>query len=194
MAKAPFQYSCRCYDGLPFVRYAVLVRKLSLLLKLMGDDADSVGARVFQCLVDDVSSMCLVRECRELEEHFGSSVTDSILQRSETSIRAVKIRLKKIDYEIMLWRCTEKAPSVDNIESDVGWTKLWNAALDLGAKHTRGLQALSRVLGHHGLGIKPCPLCDAPGPLDCLLDHLLKEHHGTLKLGHDLQNIDSLLP
>ena len=130
-----------------------------------------------------------MRECRELEEHFGTSVTDSILHRSETSIRAVKIRLKKIDKEIMLRRCTEKAPSVADIERDVGWTKLWNAALDLGVKHTRGLQAFSRVLSHHGRGVKPCPLCDVPGPLDCLLDHLLKEHHGTLKLADDLLTI-----
>ena len=57
-----------------------------------GDIADGVGARVFHCLLDDVSSMCLVRECRELEEYFGTSATDSILHRSETSIRAFKIR------------------------------------------------------------------------------------------------------
>ena len=31
----------------------------------------------------------------------------------------------------------EKAASVANIEKDVGWTKLWNAALELGAKHKR---------------------------------------------------------
>ena len=55
-----------------------------------------------------------------------------------------------------------------------------------------GLQAFSRVLSHHGHDVKPCPLCDVPGPLDCLLDHLLKEHHGTLKLGDDLLKIESL--
>ena len=82
--------------GLPSVRFAVLVWKLGLLLKLMDDDADGAGARVFHCLLDDVSSICLVRECRELEEHFGTSVTDSILHRSKTRIRAVKIKLKEM--------------------------------------------------------------------------------------------------
>ena len=48
--------------GLPSVRYAVLVQKLGLLLKLMDDDADGVGTKVFHCLFDNVSSMCLVRE------------------------------------------------------------------------------------------------------------------------------------
>ena len=181
--------------GLPSVRYAVLVQKLSLLLKLIDENADGVGARVFHCLdlLDDVSSICLLRECREVEEHFGSNVIDSILHRSETSIRAVNIRLKKIDYEIMLRKCTEKEQSIAIIERDVGSTKLWNAALDMGAKHTRGLQAFSRVLSHHGSGVKACPLCDVPGPVDCLLEHLLKEHHWALKLGDDLLKIESLL-
>ena len=87
-----------------------MVRKLRVLLKLMDDDAHDVGARIIHCLLDAVSSMCLVTECTELEQHFGSNVTDSILYQSETSIRAVKIRLKKIDYEIMLRRCTKKVP------------------------------------------------------------------------------------
>ena len=81
---------------LSFVRYTVLVRKLGPLLNLTDDEADSVGAMVFHCLMDDVSSICLVRECQELEEHFGTSVTYSILHRSETSIRAVKISLRRL--------------------------------------------------------------------------------------------------
>ena len=52
--------------GLPSVTYVVLVRKLGLLLKPMDEGADGVGANVFRCLLDDVSSICLVRECREL--------------------------------------------------------------------------------------------------------------------------------
>ena len=78
-----------------------LVRKLGLLVKLINDDADGVVARVFHCLLNNVSLMCLVRECKQVEEDFGASVTDSILHRSKTSIRAVKIRLAKIDYEII---------------------------------------------------------------------------------------------
>ena len=45
--------------GLPSVRCAVLVRKLSLLLKLMNDGTNGVWVRVVHCL----------------EEHFGTSVT-----------------------------------------------------------------------------------------------------------------------
>ena len=94
--------------GLPSVRYVVLVRKLGLLLKLMDEGADGVGASVFHCLLDDVSSICLVREGRELEKHFGTSVTNSILCQSETNIRAVRIEIRKIDKEITLKKCLEK--------------------------------------------------------------------------------------
>ena len=77
--------------GLPSVSYVVLVRNFGLLLKLMNEGADGVGASVFRCLLDDVASVCLVRECKKLEENLGTSVTDSILHQSETRIRAVNI-------------------------------------------------------------------------------------------------------
>ena len=90
-------------------------------------------------------------------------------------------------------RCTEKAPIVVDIEKSVGWTKLWDAARDLGKKHTRGLPALSKVMSHHGRGVKPCSLCDVPGPLTCLLDHVLNDHHEALRPGDDLLTKESLL-
>ena len=112
------------------MRYAVLVWKCGLLLKQMDDEADCAGARVFHCLLDDVPSMYLVRECRELEVHISTSVTDSIVHQSEISIRAsVKIRLKNIDKEIMLSRCTEKAPFVADIERML-------AGLNCGMQHS----------------------------------------------------------
>ena len=121
MTEASFQYYCTLVVklGLPSLRcvHMVLVTKLGLL-----EGADGFGASVFRCLLNDVFSVCLVRECRELEEHFGTSMTNAMLCLSETSIRAVKIKLKKIDKEITLKRCLEKAPLVSYIEKNVGWT------------------------------------------------------------------------
>ena len=79
--------------GLPLIWCEVLVRKFGILLKLSDEVANGVGASVFRCLLDHVSSICLIRECRDLEEYFGTSVTDSILCQSETSIRVIKHRL-----------------------------------------------------------------------------------------------------
>ena len=71
--------------GLPSVRYAVLVQKLTLLLKLMVMMQIVLGIESFTVSRMNDSSMCLLRECRQLEVHFGSNVTDSILHQSETS-------------------------------------------------------------------------------------------------------------
>lgn len=47
-----------------------------------------------------------------------------------------------------------------DVEKNVGWIKLWDAALDLGVNHAKSLKILSRLMSHCGCGLKPCPLCD----------------------------------
>ena len=38
-------------------------------------------------------------------------------------------------------------------------------------------------MSYHGCGVKPCSMCDVPGPLACLLDYILiKDHCETLEL------------
>ena len=41
--------------------------------------------------------------------------------------------------------------------------------------------------------MKPCPMCDVPGPLASLLDLILKDHCEILELGNDLLTRESLL-
>ena len=72
---------------------------------------------------------------------------------------------------------------VADIERKIGWRHLWEIALDLGYRHTRGLQAL-RLMCHHGRGIKPCPLCDCKLMSISLLDHVLAVHDNKLQIGH----------
>ena len=58
---------------------------LSLLLwcgflkRYLAEGAMGFAAVVMSSLLDDPNSVCLVGECRELEEHFGSNYTDAIL-------------------------------------------------------------------------------------------------------------------
>ena len=89
-----------------------------------------------------------------VEEHFGTSKTDSILCRFKASVRAVKIELQKIDRTITLTRCLEKALFDADIEKCVDWTKPSDAVLNLGVTHTNGLQAFSRLMSHDGRGLK----------------------------------------
>ena len=52
-----------------------------------------------------------------------------------------------MDWEDCVWRCDEKAPLIAEVVKQGGsWIKLWDAALDLGTCHTKGLQTLTRML------------------------------------------------
>ena len=50
------------------------MRKLGFLKHTVRDGAIGVGAVAMRAMVDDVTSLCLVRECRALEEGFGSLI------------------------------------------------------------------------------------------------------------------------
>ncbi len=117
---------------------------------------------MMRVLSDDVESLCLVKECHELvEEGFGTSFTDELLSGAESVVlREVREAIRKIDREMMLEKCMQKSKFIVEVGKEVGWSKLWNSVMDLGPKHVRGLQNLSRMLSAHGRGEKPCfPQC-----------------------------------
>ena len=134
-------------------------------------------------LMDDVESVVLVQECRGLEEEFGTDFTDCFLRdRGAASMCEVKEKLRRLDRTMLLKKCDVMYPVVADIERKVVWRHLWETALDLGYRHTRGLQALSRLMCHHGRGKKPCPLCDCELSIP-LLDHVLAVHDNKLRIG-----------
>ena len=94
--------------------------------------------------------MCLVRECRELEESF-------VWMRLRKG-RAVREMIYQQDRQTLVDRCGEKAPVITEVAGQVGWARLWDAALDSVENAVRGMQMLSRVTSHHGRGGQPCPL------------------------------------
>ena len=55
-------------------------------------------------------------------------------------------------------------------------------ALDLGLRHTRGLQVMSRLISSHGRGRKPCHLCDQVNLATSVLEHVLEQHMNRLNL------------
>ena len=140
----------------------VAVRKLGVLRRQLAEDAVGVGAVAMRSLVDHPNSLCLVRECRELEECFGINYTDTILAGADgVGMREIKRVVRQADRVRQLEKCTERAPLIAEVVCRGGsWMRLWDAALHLGTRHTDGLQALSRMLAHHGRGSKPCPLCN----------------------------------
>ena len=65
---------------LDLVTYRIVVRKLGFLKRELTVGAVGVAAVAMRSLLDDPNSLCLVVECRELEEHFGTNCTDAILE------------------------------------------------------------------------------------------------------------------
>ncbi len=136
-------------------------------------------------LSDDVDSLCLVRECRELEEELGSGsthFTEEILGKSELSFRNVKDAIHKSDQKQLTVRCSAKSPVIAEIASQIGWSRLCDAALDLGGKSTKVLQFLNRAMSHHGKGNHPYPVCTTSQLQTSVLEHLLECHSSDLHL------------
>ena len=87
------------------------------------------------------------RECRELEEMCGVAFTDRLLKGELMWGKNSKEEIRRVDSAQLLDRCDLRAPVIAQVERRPGWARLWDATLDYGVSHTRGLQLLSRVLG-----------------------------------------------
>ena len=54
-------------------------------MRVMAGDTGSLSGSVLLAMCDDVESICLVREFKEMEEHFGTNFTSDI--KKETKMR-----------------------------------------------------------------------------------------------------------
>ena len=150
----------------------------------MAGDTDSLSGSVLQLLAlcDDVESICLVRECREMEEHFGTHFTSDIIKKETTcSLKEMKKIIIEADKKMTIKKCGEIAPMIAKVAESPGRAKLWDHTLDLGWKTVQGLEQ-----GHEPpwKGKRPCHLCDTETSLEeeTLLDHILTRHYHDLHL------------
>ena len=107
-------------------------------------------------LSDDFNESCLVWECRDLEDAFGTNHTSQILKECRGDMKLIKATIRKVDKEQILAKCCEKAPPIVDVAKSVGWSRLWDLTPNLGMKAVIGLQMLSRSMGHHGKGDNTC--------------------------------------
>ena len=84
-------------------------------------------------LLDDPDSICIVRECRELEASFRTQFTDQLLAEADNvSVRGIKNQLLEIDKEIMLATCDTKTPLIGDVCKCSGaWLAVWDSARHL---------------------------------------------------------------
>ena len=64
----------------------MLVRKLDFLQRLVVEDENNLHSRMLWSLKNDTESVCLVRQCREFEEAYGTSCTNRMQKWENTYI------------------------------------------------------------------------------------------------------------
>ena len=116
--------------GLHSVKSIVLEAKLSFLQKILDRGSECVSGRVVEAMEGRLEDLCLVKECRELEEAFGVKLTDSIISEDERWGPVMKTMLRQKDRERHIARCKENAPLITRIEKEIGWKKLWSDLLE----------------------------------------------------------------
>ena len=101
------------------------------LKRVLVDDEVGIGAVAMRSMVDDVEELCLVKECRELEEVFGTIFADDMLQGGHAefvSMKEMKDKIAVCDRQRTMEKSRQKAPLIVEVEEDGGWQRLWSHA------------------------------------------------------------------
>ena len=142
------------------------IRKLRFLLRVMANE------------VDDVQALCLVWECRELEERYKSKFTLQILNAKEPVdgleiIRKAQMYINKKDQALLLNKISVPPQDrcVHRLEEAVGSHTISRPAV------IKGMKNFVRVITYPDYSPNKCPLYDIP-ELDqvTLAAHLIIKH------------------
>ena len=110
------------------------VRKLKVPFRTTTKE-DGVAFRAFSSLVDDVESLCLVKECRELEERYKVNYTSEILTAELEDRHPIIKEMIQIIHKKDLAHQLKSASNLEHrfrIAETVEWKKLWDHVLDHG--------------------------------------------------------------
>ena len=155
------------------------IRKLRFLNRVMTNE-QSICHRAFSAMVDDVESLSLVRECRDLEERYKTNFTSAILSAIDQDgldiIRTAQKSINKIDQSLLLQKIF-KYPSLHKIAECIGWKKLWDNALNHGLPAIKSTKNLVRVITYPEHSSRKCPLCDTENLEEpTLVEHVITYH------------------
>ena len=161
------------------------IRKLKFVSRTTARE-DGVASRAFSSLVDDVETLCLVKECRDLEERYKVNYTSKIftteLEDRHSVIKEMVQTIHKKDLALQL-QSASNLEHLCKITDAVGRNKLWDHVLDHGEACVTLLKKLVRVMSHPLHASRPCPLCEITELKESLPVHVINEHtamnHGT---------------
>ena len=171
----------------PSVASRILIHKLTYLAKLMTSD-NQISAKLFSSLViEDIYQISIVQQCKLLEVSLGTSVLARCLSDPLNAPRIVKEHrsiILKQDFESLLVSASshQSTKHICNVARITSWRKVWDYALDRGARGTKLIQILFKAMSTPVFGTRSCTLCGDHIDLNCsFLDHLCEFH---LKLKH----------
>ena len=98
--------------GVQSMRSRILERKLGFLQRVLCASPGSLCGRVVETWCDSITSLCLVKECRELEEMCGVTLTDRMLKGELAWSRSLKEEIRRVDHNLLVERCAVKAPLI----------------------------------------------------------------------------------
>ena len=160
------------------------IRKLKFLSRTTAKE-DRVAFRAFSSLVDDVESLSLVKECRELEERYKVNYTSKILTTELEDRHPIIKEIIQIIYKKDLAHQLKSASNLEHlcrIAETMGWKKLWDHVLDHGEACVTSLKNLVRVMCHPLHASHPCPLCEITELKEILPVHVINEHINSNEL------------
>jgi len=134
-----------------------LTRKLCFLLRIT-DSSDTISSRTLVAPWNEIESICLIRECLELEEHLNTNFRHSLLifssnpesgEEDRPSTRQIKDQLLET-INLFSWKSAAKWRTQDALLTLQGWfpgrIKLWDLALNDGPKCVNALRAFVRIM------------------------------------------------
>ena len=127
-----------------------------------------------------------MEQCRYLEGVYGTDFTGEILS-SRLSWRDLPKAILPADKALQLKGCDThkslKHITGPGIPSELSWLRIWDMALDHGARGTKAALSLFSALSRPVLSNRLCPHCAQPIEQESFyLEHLV-ESHSELQLG-----------
>ena len=155
------------------------IRKLRYLSKIVTKDDHNIAYRAFSSLVEDVESLCIVKECRDLEEKYCSDYTSKLLtvapEECRSLMREAEKEIHEKDHLLQIEKASQQHPDLCKLAASAGWRRLWDHSLDHGKTGVTSLKNLVRILTYPKHATRQCPLCEGD-EFDSLLEHVVSHH------------------
>ena len=164
--------------GWPSMHSICTIKKLKFLSRVVTIE-DSISCQAFCSLTNDIESLFLVRECRELQERYSVDYTSVILALNpkdrQSIVKDLTHAIQQRDQALPLQSASDME-YLGTITSVVKWRKLWDHALEYGRKGITSVRNLVRVISHPSHAPSPYPLCDINELTAPLAVHVLENH------------------